>query len=276
MFEKLSALIGREHRLDEVSHIIRAAVCDLRPAVVGAHQINCSDESERECVESFHQIVVRDLLPELKFHSRSSFRTVNLGGRYELGSAALAEDHYATSESADAFKVLVIKINAHVSVVEENGELICGRMERYERESVYCGALHALLDGASGLFLDELRTSFQQGIDRVAMLTDPQQVAPKHRALFAAATSASLQSARAAADVLQHRGHTPTVYLICGAVTLNRHDDDTELLIDVQTIDERNDREHLRTGLGDDPRRYRLSRELGRLRLSQTEPETPP
>ncbi len=271
MFEKLSALIGKEHRLDEVSHLIRSAVRDLRPAVVGAHQINCSDESERECVESFHRIVVRDLLPELKFHSRSSFRTVNLGGRYEPGSLALAEDHYATPESASSFKVLVVKINAHVSVVEKNGELLCGRMERYERESVYCGALHALLDGGSGHFVDELRAGFQQGIDRLAVLTDAKQVAARHRALFAAAVSASLQSTRAVAEVLQHKGHTPTVYLICGAVTLNQPDDDTELIAELHVIDER-DGQHQHQGLGDDPRHYRLARELGRLRLSRVAP----
>ena len=61
--------------------------------VVGLAAGACSDESGKENVTAFHRVIVRDLLPELKFWSRSSFRTANLGGRYEPGSIAICEDH---------------------------------------------------------------------------------------------------------------------------------------------------------------------------------------
>ena len=97
--ERLRELIGREHDLDTVSWELKRYAQDLRAPVVGAYQISCSDESERECVESFHHIFVRELLPQLKYWSRSSFRTATLGGRYETGAIAIAEEHFATSPS---------------------------------------------------------------------------------------------------------------------------------------------------------------------------------
>ncbi len=270
--DTLKRFVAKEHRLDDVSTGIRDWVRSLKPNSVGAHQINCSDECERECVESFHKIVVRPLLPALKYWTRSSFRTVNLGGRYEMGSVGIAEEHYTTKEAAQGFKVLVVKLNAHVSVHNEPGEpTMFGHMDRYHTQSVYCGALHALLQDAEGAFVDELRDSFQRGMDRLSVLRDPEQVDPKVRALYGAITSAQLQAVRAMTDVLAHDSHCPTVYLILPCVTLNRHDDDTEIVVGLHLIDERKDpRTHEYVGLGADPSRYVLDHLGGRIQVTES------
>jgi hypothetical protein len=283
MLADLSSFIGVERRLDAVSHAIRSHVVELGAPAVGAHQINCSEESERECVDAFHSIVVRNLLPDLKFWSRSSFRTVNLGGRYEWSSLGLAEQHYAIPETEEAFKVIVVKVNSHVSMVEVDGQPVFGKMHRYERESVYCGALHALLDGTGTsnesepdpFFLGELHSLFHTGsMDRLAVLRDPTRVPATQRALFAALVNARLQAMMAALDAQQHRSTTPTVYLILPAVTLNREDPDTEILVGIGCIDERplaeGGKKQVRyEGLGDDPSRYRVERPLGRLAVRE-------
>jgi hypothetical protein len=271
MIPALKALIGVEHSIDEVSHALRNAVRSLHPTVVGAHQINCSDESERECVESFHRIIVRDMLPELKYWSRSSFRTVNLGARYEPQSIAMAENHFSTPDAEGGLKALICKLNSHVSVVDGDDGLICGKMHRYEKESVYCGALHALLAGAQGPSIDDLRAAFNaDGIDRVAQLLDESVVPPTLRALFAAVVNAQLQSSLAISEVLEMKSHTPTFYVIVASVTLNREAEDTELVVGIETIDERNgEREIDYVGLADDARSYELATSGSRLRLSE-------
>jgi hypothetical protein len=270
--DTLKRFVAKEHRLDDVSTGIRDWVRSLNPSSVGAHQINCSDECERECVDSFHNLVVRPLLPALKYWTSSSFRTVNLGGRYETGSVGIAEEHYTTKEAAQGFKVLVVKLNAHVSVHNDPGEpTIFGQMNRYQTQSVYCGALHALLEGAPGAFVDELRDSFQRGMDRLSMLRDPEQVDPTIRALFTAITSAQLQAVRAMTDVLAHESHCPTVYLILPSVTLNRRDDDTEIVVGLHMIDERHStRTHEYVGLGADPSRYVLDHFAGRIHVTES------
>lgn len=270
MIPALKALIGVEHGIDEVCYALKNAVRGLNPAVVGAHQINCSDESERECVESFHRIIVRDMLPELKFWSQSAFRTVNLGGRYEPHSIAMAEKHFSTADAEGKQKALICKLNSHVSVVEDKNGLICGQMDRYEKESVYCGALHALLNGAEGPYIDELRTVFNaDGIDRVAQLLDESLVPPTLRALFAAVVNAQQQSSLAITEVLNMKSHTPTFYMIVASVTLNRESGDTELVVGIETIDERNGERVIDyVGLADDARSYELTTSGSRLRLS--------
>ena len=150
--ERLQKLIGRDESMLVVSERIRDFAQTLEPAVVGAHQINCSDESERECVEAFHTVVVRPLLPKLKYWAQSSFRTVNLGSRYEPGSIGIAEHHYATEAAKESFKLLIVKLNSHVSITDRDGQVVFGRKNRYDKESVYCGALHALLGGADTAF----------------------------------------------------------------------------------------------------------------------------
>ena len=257
----LDQCIGREHRLDEVARAVRAYVQHLRPAVSGAMLVTCSDESERECADAFQQGVVSDLLPSLKFARRASFRTATLGGRYEWGSVLLAEHHFATAASHRAFKVMVVKIHAHVSVREEGEETVFGRMSRYDKESAYCGALHALLEGQRGpAFLEQLRETFQsEGLDRIERLNDEEQVPAAYRSLYAAVVSARLQARMAFLEVQDRAPASPTHYLILPTVTLNRQRHDTELLCGIYQADRRTSSPvYTYRGLGDDPALYQM------------------
>jgi hypothetical protein len=180
--DELRNLIGRESDLDSVNGALREAVRRMNATVVGAHVINCSDESQLECGQSFQREFVDQLLPDLKEEVKTAFETRNLGARYEWGSIHVAEHHYALPASVNAFKVLAVKVHGHVSVTTRPEGKSYGLMERYETESTACGALHALLGGKRLPALDDLFTVFNEGgKDRVALLLDPQQVEPRYR-----------------------------------------------------------------------------------------------
>ncbi len=271
MLHEVRALIGQERDLDVVSGALRDAVLQLRAPVVGALEVNCSDESELECMAAFQRQFVEHLLPDLKFAARAPFRTCNLGARYEWGAVRVAEHHFALPASAEAFKVLVVKINGHVSVASGPGGVEFGPMSRYETRSNACGALHAVLAGQRLPALDELRASFTSGgVDRLTLLNDAERVPPAYRYLYAAIVSARLQAARAVADIREHRAHTPTLYVVVPCVTFNRPGVDTELVVGVGLCDRRSDdgaEEYW--GLGDDPTRYRLTVTGGRVRVQE-------
>ncbi|MCK4342562.1 MAG: hypothetical protein KAY37_12660 [Phycisphaerae bacterium] len=266
----LNKLLGREHDLDDVNRALRDYVRALDAPVVGAMHITCADESEYECIDSFQRRFVNDLLPDLKFARRAPFRLSNLGGRYEEGALAVAEHHYATPQTHDAFKVLLVKINAHVAIERTGAAARFGRMQRYDTESTACGALHALLDGKQLPALNELRETFEsEGVDRLTQLLDPSLVHPQHRSLFVALVNARLQTRRAEQAIQDHTSHSPTLYLVASCVTLNRPEQDTELLCGLYTADQRGG-EHTAAyiGLGDDPIRYEVHDDFGRLRVS--------
>jgi hypothetical protein len=260
MLEELRRMVGREHRIDEVNAAVRTYVRELAPAVVGAYHISCSDESEKENRISFYDVVVRELLPDLKFYRRSAFKTTNLGGRYERGAIAIAEDHFATPASKNKFKVLVVKLSSHVSVDGGESTRIYGRMDRYDRESIFCGALHALLDGVDLPAIDELRATFSStGVDRVALLNDPEVTPPRLRPLAAAIANVRLQTDAVLADIASHR------------LTLNRLAADTELFCGFAIADTREpSSDPVYLGLGDHPARYSFHEES---RLAVTEPD---
>ena len=287
---KLRRLVGAENTLDAVSHKLRSYAVNVRAPVIGAFQISCSDESERECVESFHRIFVHELLPSLTFWNRSSFRTANLGARYEEGAIAIAEDHFATPESMNGFKLLVVKMNSHVSVVDTGEVPRYGRMQRYDRDSVYCGAVHATLDGGSLPFIAEMTRFFASGgLDRLAVL---REMDPNTRSLAAAMTAVQLQAGRIVQDIARVQQRSPTLYLVVAGVTLNRMRADTEIICSLTAADYRGDAvhqipgsqaratrkvakggesgvpviEHL--GIGDDPTRYRIGYDRGQITVS--------
>ncbi len=260
-------LIGKERRLEDVTRAMRGYVQELRPPVVGAMQVTCSDEAERECIEDFQRNFVRYLLPSLKFSSKASFQVATLGGRYEWGSVRIAEDHYAMARGADAWKLLLVKVNAHVSVEEVDGVPRYGKMERYHTESVFCGALHALLEGGVLPFADDLRESFSiEDIDRISELADPAQVDVELRSLLAAVTSARLQARRAVIDIQDYEPVSPTLYLVVPCVTLNRRQHDSEIPVGIYTCDRREGVAHDEyCGLEDIPSEYRVERDRGQL-----------
>ncbi|MBI4559131.1 MAG: hypothetical protein HY706_16220 [Candidatus Hydrogenedentes bacterium] len=267
--EHLYDYIGSAHDSDDLNRALKYGVQRLQAATIGAMHVTCSDESEREIVESFQQWFVRDLLPDFKFTGRSPFRIANLGARHEPGAVQLAEQHFTTPESRDSFKVLVVKINSHVSAEETVNGPVYGRMTRYDTSSFFCGALHALLDGTDGHYLRELAALFRAGgKDRVALLRDASHVATEYRALLAAAVNAGLQARRVLEEVQRFEPSSPTVFVILPCVTLNRHARDHELLCAVHVADCRAKKPETKSwGLSDDPSSIRVRHEGGVLHL---------
>ena len=275
--ESIRQLIGTEQDLEQVARQLRYFVEGVRTPVVGALHVTCSDESEHECIEAFQRDFVQVLLPDLKLWSRSAFRSSNLGGRYEWGAVRLAEQHYATPESREGAKTIVVKINSHVSVAQSGSEVHYGPMDRYHTRSCACGALHALLEGERWPFTDELREVFRdKAVDRLAILHDPERVEPRYRYLLAAVLCARLHARRAVLDVQDYQATTPTLYLIVPCVTLNRLERDTEVVCGIYCADYRTDEENVEyCGLADEPEKYEVSEADGRLRIEDEHIRTP-
>lgn len=269
--KRLYALLGSEHEPAAVGRELRAVVRSLSPATVGAGLLHCSDESEQESVDAFQHTFAQDLLPRLKYGSRAPFRMANPGARYEWGAALIAEDHFATAESASGFKVVVAKINGHCGVVRSGPDgLRFGVMERYGAESTCCGAIAALLAGSDLPFVSDMADALRsEGRDRVAQLGDVEE---RLRPLFGAMVSARLQARMLVQDLQDHTPKTPTLYVVLFGVTLNKPGPDAEIPGGVYVLDRRattpDDRYR---GLGDDPRAYELQLDVGKLRL--TDPE---
>ncbi|MEW6251030.1 MAG: hypothetical protein AB1716_10315 [Planctomycetota bacterium] len=270
MIDRLRELIGRECALAEVSASLQDFVRTSAAPVIGALEVTCSDETEAECAGAFAATFAAANLPELKPQLRAPFRTANLGARYEVGSVRVAEQHYATHASASAYKLMIVKINAHVAISAGPLGPSFGPLRRYDTRSTACGALHALLKGDKLPALEELRQTFAlDGQDRIAALLDPTVVPPDHRFLFAAVVQAVLQTRRAVDDIHAHPPHSPTLYVVVPCVTLNRPDAaDTELVCGCHVVDRRPGATADRYwGLADDPARLRVQTDLVRLRV---------
>ena len=234
-------------------------------------RVGCADEAEAECVDALQRHFARYLLPDLKFASKSVFRIANLGGRYEWGAVRIAESHFALARGAEDWKIVLVKLNAHVAVTDDPSGPAFGALERYGTESDSCGALSALLAGGGEPFENGFTEDFSfEGVDRLSLLRE--SVALEHRQLFAAVTSARLQARRAMIDLQDHHPKTPTVYLVVPSVTLNRRGHDTEIVVGIYRADRRGEvAQYEYTGLGDRPDRYRLSSESSALRMSDPE-----
>jgi hypothetical protein len=263
---RLRDLIGTECTLERLSGSLREFVEELRPTVVGAYHVMCSDETERECGEAFDRWIARPLLPDLKPARRAVFHTVNLGARYEWGAVRIAEEHFAAPTAAGALKLLVVKINAHVAVRHTSAGPEYGWLHRYGTPSACCGALAAMLEGSDLPAAQELAQLFSaDGLDRVGILRDQSRVPIPQRALLAAVTNARLQAQRAVLDIQEHRPHCPAIFLVLPCVTINRPGPDTELLVGQYGIDWTEDSPEIKySGLGDDPAAYRVVHEQGR------------
>ncbi|MFQ5655069.1 MAG: hypothetical protein ACE5GW_10105 [Planctomycetota bacterium] len=277
--EGLRKLIGVERSVEEISRALYYYAGELRAPVVGAMHVTCADESELECASAFQHSFVQYLLPGLKFAHQSAFRLANLGGRYEWGAVGITERHFATPESRNGHKLIVVKINSHVAVAQTSEGATYGRLDRYNTSSPCCGALDALLHGEHLPFVEPLRELFtSEGKDRIAALLDETQVDAAHRSLFAALTAARLQARQVIIDIQDHRQATPTLYLVVPCATLNREERDTEILCGFYQADRRGPQQvDSYTGLGDDPGRYRAHTEepLRRLRIEDDESGSP-
>ena len=270
--ERLTGLIGHERALEEVSQTLHLLANGLRADTVGAIHVTCADESELECVEAFQKGFAHYLLPPIKFAHRAPMRLANLGGQYERGTIRIAEQHYATSKSREGFKLLLVKINAHVGVLSADlsgpstgspvdGSTRVGVLRRYEAESPCCGALDAVLSGSTQSFTEGLRELLSsEGLDREALLHDDSKVDPAFRLLVAALASSRLQARKTVLDIQDYSPSTPTYWLVVPCVTLNRPGRDTEIVCGHYIVDGRNqDRTPLYRGLGDDPSAYQIN-----------------
>ena len=268
--ERLVEWTGCELPVDEVARRLYGLVADIAAPVVGAMHVTCADESERECIDALQSNFCEHLLPRLKFGERAPFRLANLGGRYEEASIHIADDHFSIPEARKSWKLLLLKINSHVSIDRRKGQLIFGRMPRYHVESIYCGALHALMAGAQHPFCDDLRRGLGiGGMDRLALLLDDATVKPEIRSLIAAVTGAGVQARRALEDIRSKAPECPTLFLVLPCVTLNRMLKDAEIVCGAWIVDWRgNEPEVTYEGLGDDPSRMRLGGGTGGVKLT--------
>ena len=209
--QSIRELIGKEWSLEQVGTALALAAQASQAPVVGAMHMVCADESEFEVCEAFNQHCVHKMLPSLKHARAAAFTLSNLGARYDHGAVHVAEHHYALGESVDQHKLMVIKVNGHVGIKMVDGQERFGALERYGLDSACCGALHAMLGGVQGPFIDELKAAFSsQGLDRLEMLNDADKVAPGERSLFVAVSSAVLQARAVAQDILSKAPHSPT------------------------------------------------------------------
>jgi hypothetical protein len=256
--DELVKRIGHEFTVKNLSRTLSSLAERLGPGTVGALHLTCADESEHECIRVFQQEFVQHLLPPLKVGTHCAFRISDLGGRYDWGAIGIVEDHFRLPAGRSKFKLIVVKVNSHVGVIGENGSERYGQLMRFGIASACCGALSAVIAGKRGPGLDEIRDLFRSdGTDRLAVLMDTGKVALEHRSLYAAVVSAVLQARQVLVDARAHTPVDPTLYLIVPCVTLNRPEEDTEILCGVYTADYRFTGAHEEyTGLGDDPAKY--------------------
>jgi hypothetical protein len=270
-FGRLTGVIGRERSLHEVSQILHFLVNGLQPRVVGAMLVTCADETETECAEALQHGFARFLLPPLKSGRSSPMRLANLGSQYEWGAARLVDQHYLAPSPGGGFRALLVKINAHVGVMQAaapiagstaQAETRFGVLKRYGVESPCCGALGAFLSGSTDSFAERLHELFDsEGLDRRSLLVDPARTEPSRQALAAAVVSSRLQARKAVLDVLDHVPSVATFWLIVPCVTLNREERDTEIVCGLYVVDGREmDRTPRYRGLGDDPTAYKIHR----------------
>ncbi len=268
--DSLDTLIGVETPLTAVSAALRKFAEGVGASAVGAYHVCCSDETECVCTATLDREFVCRLLPDLKPGCCGAFHTVNLGSRYEWGAVRIAEEHFATPAARRGFKFLLVKINAHAAVQPDEDGWRYGRLQRYGNESACCGALAGLFAGSPLPAIAELRELFaSDGLDRLGLLADPQVVEPRYRALLAAVVSAQLQAARVVRDVEEFRPASPTAFLVLPCVTVNRPGPDTEIVVGRFEIDRTGASPDVRyTGLGDDPRAYRVHHQADRAVVS--------
>lgn len=257
MLSRFQEIVGQETPMEDLCRRLRIDVQDLNPATVGALHVTCADESEHECADAFQAQFAEHLLPKLKYSFKAPMRIANLGARYESGAAAIAENHFGNPEYESGRRVVVVKINSHVS---KDSHQVYGEMQRYESSSShYCGALRQYLDGREGAHVDSLDQAFQHdGVDRMDWIrrNSPAVIQP----LLAAIISTRVQARAAATDISTMVPASPTLFFVVPCVTLNTAQLDTELPVGFYSVDlspsseTPPDPEYV--GLGDDPAAY--------------------
>ncbi|MDP6959086.1 MAG: hypothetical protein QF645_09790, partial [Planctomycetota bacterium] len=263
--DPLQDLFGKEVSLDEIPHRLRRIVEDEAPTIVGAMLQTCADESEQECAHAFERGIARRLLPALKFGEFSPFRLATLGSHYEWSSIRIAENHFAVDSGPDHFKVMIVKMNSHVS---KDGDLHYGEALRYDHLSTYCGGLKAVRSGLQEPFAKSLREDFgSEEVDRLHFIE--MDMEEPYRPLAAALVNARIQARKAVLDLQDFAPSTPTVFLVLPCVTLNLPQRDTEVLCGYYRIDSRKKSPDLYRGLGDNPSLYQIGHDRNQLVVTE-------
>lgn len=176
--DELLPLLGKEQDFDTISAALRRGIRRLDPGGVGAFHITCADESEHEATQAFERGVCRDHLPRLKYAQAVPFRTINAGARYDSGTLAICEDHFALGQEREGFKLVIVKIQGHCSRARDESGVTYGQRERYGHLSTYCGAIAAMLGGAELPLVKEMQAAIDAdapgALDRI---TDGDRVA---------------------------------------------------------------------------------------------------
>jgi hypothetical protein len=266
----LMSLIGVETEMSQVVAALREYAENLQPEAIGGYHLTCSDEAEWECAEAFQQLFGQVMLPALKSSRRAVFRTINLGARYEAGAIRMADRHFSLPMSDKGRKLIVAKVNSHVALRQAGGEPEYGWLDRYGIESPCCGALASALDEEPVAVGAKLRKLLRfDAVDRLHVLRDRYVVPPHTRALLAAIIHAQIQSLLIAVDLRDYRPLGPTVFLVLPCVTINRNGPDTELAVGRFMVDASGPTVSTRyQGLDNDPARYRIRYEHGRLHVN--------
>ncbi len=268
--DQIKNIVGAERSLEGVCQAIHLSAVERGAPTVGAMLITCADEAEHECVSAFQRGFINFMLPSLKFAQQAGFRIANLGGRYDWGAIRIAERNYSAAARPNTVKLMVVKVNSHVGVMENGTEPTYGILKRYGEESYCCGALHGMLSGAKAPYAERMmEVLISEGPDRVSALLDEARVDPKYRPLYAAIVSARVQSRKVIMDIQDHRPTSPTEYMVIPCVTINRPEKDTEIVCGLYFArgdDGIEDAEYY--GLGDDPAAYEHCIQNGRVIVS--------
>jgi len=276
--KELLALIGQESDLHTVTTALRRAVERDRPAVVGAIHVTCSDEAEWETAAAFQQDFVERLLPSLKVGCKAAFRSVNLGARYEAGACGVMVHHFALAGAehpgTESLQAYVVKINAHVGMMETIDGPVFGRFLRFGHPSNCCGALTEAVNG------NRSTTAFANIADSLAAIPHDalafvrESVAESLRMLYFAVLHAQRQASAAAQEleraVCELEETRARCYVVAG-VTINRPGPDTEIVVGVTRFDKPPGEPPAKLesyGLGTDPRFYQVVFDLSRLRIT--------
>ena len=109
-------------------------------------------------------------------------------------------------------------------------------------------------------------------VDRLQVLRDRYVVPPHTRALLTAIINAQIQSLLIAVNLREYRPQGPTIFLVLPCVTINRNGPDTELVVGRFMADATGPTVSTRyQGLDNDPARYRIRYEHGRLHVNNAQ-----
>lgn len=282
--EELLNLIGLESDLCSATTALRRAVERERPTVVGALHVTCSDEAEWETAAAFQRDFVERLLPSLKPGQKAAFRSVNLGSRYESGACGIMVNHFALAEpehlDRDSLHTYVVKVNAHVGILETADGPVFGQFLRFGHPSACCGALSAAVAGNRDAPTFGDTPAFADIAESLADIPDHaadyvrQNVAESLRMLYLAVLHAQRQALAATREleraVAELKDARVRCYIVAG-VAVNRPGPDSEITVGVTHFDKPPGgptclpETH---GLGLDPRRYQAAFDSSRLRIT--------